>query len=447
MTMQLQVVAEPFDLNFGTARELEAESEYGRRSGGGRRWSGPSMRGGSRRSQWGRSGQTALQRMQPAAGGASMRYGASGPQSGLPATTGAYPGSPSIYQSASGSPYTGSPYAGSAPYAASPDTTGRWGRRGPWRTLYGRGSGGGADFVGWAQQCLRNVIGPWVPQTGRMSKATRRAIRIFQKRNRLPATGLLDGATEATLRNACGGQAAAPADSSIPPQAEPPQDAVPPEGPPLAQAPPPPPPEEPATDAGADAAPTDSGGAEPDAAAADGGDSEIGELQQEFLVEGACQVRIQRHGPVPLNDEEGLKQAARAPGVYIISIDGKPWYVGVAERTVLARILARRKVLRDFNIAPSVLANRSISWVAIRSGALPVCAVSRRKQVDSSGAFQPLKGVYAVLKVLEQYYIKTLGTEDKGNKLVEVVRFSPGGSITIHEPRKVPVRLDQGNPI
>ena len=104
-------------------------------------------------------------------------------------------------------------------------------------------------------------------------------------------------------------------------------------------------------------------------------------------------------------------------------------------------------MLRDFNLNPSVLANRSISWVAIRSGAVPVCAVSRRKQVDTSGSFQPLKGVYAVLKVLEQYYIKTLGTENKGNKLVEVVRFSPGGSITIHEPRKTPVRIDQSNPI
>jgi peptidoglycan hydrolase-like protein with peptidoglycan-binding domain len=440
MTTQLQVAAEPFELHSETAGELEAESEYGRRSGGGRRWGGSSTRGWqSGRLQWGRSGQTALQRRQQAPGRASPWSGRAGLQSGFPATVGPYPGGQSQDKSSYGSPYTGSSDSGS------PYTFGPWGRRGSGRygrTLYGDG---GSEWVGWAQQCLRNLVGPSVPQTGRMSKATRRAIRVFQKRNRLPVTGLLDGATAAALRTACGGQAPSTADSGPPESTAPPAAPAPPEAlaTPQDAAPPEPPPE----DAGADAAPADSGGAEPDAAPADGVDSEIGEVQQEFLVDGACQVRIQRHGPVPLVDQPGLRQAARAPGVYIVSVDGKPWYVGIAERTVLARIQERRKVLRDFNIPASALANRSVSWVAIRGGALPVCAISRRKQAEPNDAFRPLKGVYAVLKVLEQHYIRTLGTENKGNKLVEAVRFSPEGSITIHESGKGPVRLDQGNPI
>jgi peptidoglycan hydrolase-like protein with peptidoglycan-binding domain len=424
MTTQLLVTAEPFG-------ELELESEYGRRSRG-RGWGGSSSR-----TQW--RGQTALQRRgQRASQWRQMQYPTAYPQSGIPPATAAYP----RRQWPDGSSYS------------SPNIAGWAGRRRPW--WYGRtqyqyvGSGAAGDWITWAQQCLRTVIGPWVPQSGKMSKATRRAIRMFQKRSRLPATGLFDGATERALRNACGGQRAPIVDAGAPPPT-----AAPPEPPP-----PPPdvaPPEQPPADTGADAAPpdagagdapADSGGSEPDAPPADGGDSELaGELQQEFLVAGACQVRIQRHGPVPLTDEAALRQAARAPGVYIISIDGKPWYVGVAERTVLARIQERRKVLRDFNIPSSTLANRSISWVAIRSGALPVCAVSRRKQTDPDGQFRPLKGVYAVLKVLEQYYIKTLGTENKGNKLLETVRFSPGGSVTILESRKSPVRLDQDSPI
>src|SRR5579872_275050 len=98
MTRQLQVAAEPFNMNFGTAPELEAESGYSRRSGGGRRPSASSMGGASRRSQSARSGSTALQRRQRASGGASMWPGASGRQSGPPVTTYAYPGSPSTYQ-------------------------------------------------------------------------------------------------------------------------------------------------------------------------------------------------------------------------------------------------------------------------------------------------------------------------------------------------------------
>ena len=76
--------------------------------------------------------------------------------------------------------------------------------------------GGGPQWIVWTQQCLRQVIGSSVPQSGVLGKATRRAIRLFQKRERLPVTGLFDDATEAALRTACSGQGSVSSRSAAP---------------------------------------------------------------------------------------------------------------------------------------------------------------------------------------------------------------------------------------
>jgi Putative peptidoglycan binding domain len=82
-----------------------------------------------------------------------------------------------------------------------------------------------SQWVQWAQACLAQVVGPWVPQTGVMSKRTRKAIRIFQSQQHLPPTGMLDGTTVSALQSACSGQpAAAP---SAPPAPPPPPPAPP----------------------------------------------------------------------------------------------------------------------------------------------------------------------------------------------------------------------------
>lgn len=79
--------------------------------------------------------------------------------------------------------------------------------------------------IAWAQSCLAQIIGAWVRKTGRLDAVTRRAIRNFQSRQRLAATGLLDQQTLAALRQACGQQSepaqvvssAPPPDSSTQP--------------------------------------------------------------------------------------------------------------------------------------------------------------------------------------------------------------------------------------
>jgi peptidoglycan hydrolase-like protein with peptidoglycan-binding domain len=82
-----------------------------------------------------------------------------------------------------------------------------YGRSGwPWRT--GWGSFYGAEpvdpqLVLWAQSCLTQSIGSWVPQTGTLGPATRRALRLFQSQQQLPPTGLPDSDTIVALKKSC----------------------------------------------------------------------------------------------------------------------------------------------------------------------------------------------------------------------------------------------------
>jgi hypothetical protein len=60
-----------------------------------------------------------------------------------------------------------------------------------------------SDWIESVQSCLAQLVGPWVPQTGRLGPATRRAIREFQSSHQLPVTGLLDQDTAHAIKSAC----------------------------------------------------------------------------------------------------------------------------------------------------------------------------------------------------------------------------------------------------
>jgi hypothetical protein len=45
--------------------------------------------------------------------------------------------------------------------------------------------------------------------------------------------------------------------------------------------------------------------------------------------------------------------------------------------------------------------------------------------------FRPLSGRYAILRILEQHYIKE--KKPRGNQTVEQVQFGPGGSMVVTE--------------
>ena len=85
------------------------------------------------------------------------------------------------------------------------------------------------QWIAWAQSCLAQVVGSWVPQDGIMSKATRHAIKKFQQQQQLPPTGMLDAATVTALQTACSPQAA-PAPSQAAPPPPPPAAPAPPAG-------------------------------------------------------------------------------------------------------------------------------------------------------------------------------------------------------------------------
>jgi len=61
-------------------------------------------------------------------------------------------------------------------------------------------TGAGSEHVRWVQSTLNRALGAALPVDGVASPATRDAIRDFQRRNRLPASGYIGPDTDAALR-------------------------------------------------------------------------------------------------------------------------------------------------------------------------------------------------------------------------------------------------------
>ncbi len=101
-------------------------------------------------------------------------------------------------------------------------------RRWPWLSQGGFGfdpSKQDPQIVAWAQACLAQVVGAWVPQDGTLGPATRRAIQTFQTQMQRPPSGALDDDTLAALQQACqadagADDAGAPSSSQAPAQSE-----------------------------------------------------------------------------------------------------------------------------------------------------------------------------------------------------------------------------------
>jgi peptidoglycan hydrolase-like protein with peptidoglycan-binding domain len=193
---------------FGRGRGGAPRSSRGFGAGSGRSASGAGSRGGGFGARSGTG--------QPRGFGA--RSGA-GQRNGFGARTG--PGAPGI--GSGGLAWPGGPGRPRPPYA------------GPWRrgvrwplpnavgvpAWAGDGEPTDPKRVLFIQQCLNRVMRSRLRLTGKMNAATRSLVRGFQRRSRLPLTGLVDEDTEAALRAACGGRAVAGAPAISGPQ-EPP---------------------------------------------------------------------------------------------------------------------------------------------------------------------------------------------------------------------------------
>jgi len=286
---------------------------------------------------------------------------------------------------------------------------------------------GGIDFIRWVQRCLANVIGRGVPQNGMMGPATRRGIRIFQRRQRLQVTGIVDPVTESALGDACGwpqlprARAPAPTEPAEPVErAEPqPDDAEPVESQPDDMEP-----------AGTERAGAERLDTEPADAS---GDADAG-ADQEFQISGPTRVAVVRSSRIPVTAFDGTQKNARRPGIYIIYVKNEPRYVGMALRSVYSRFQDRFKVLRDFKIDATCLSGREVEWVTIVGSTFPVGSIGRRSKKDKTGPFRSLKSHdEAILPILERFYIEKLKTKNKGNIQTEDYHIVAGGSLAIKE--------------
>src|SRR4030095_5592577 len=138
--------------------------------------------------------------------------------------------------------------------------------------------------------------------------------------------------------------------------------------------------EPPPADAGG-APPPEGGGAPPEGGAPGGdapppeggGQSEIGYLfgrptgqtEQEFRVEGLASVEINAQAPVPI-DRDPTLWAPNVPGLYVILVNDRLWYVGIAETSIRQRFQQRQKALRDLGIPLTVLAGRKVGWITVK---------------------------------------------------------------------------------
>jgi hypothetical protein len=156
-----------------------------------------------------------------------------------------------------------------------------------------------------------------------------------------------------------------------------------------------------------------------------------GESEQEFLVDGPARIEVEHHGPVALDKDPQFSWAPDAPGLYVIYVGNVPWYVGIAELSIRNRFLQRRKVLHDLQIPDSAMAGRTVEWYLLRYSTVPRGAIQRREKDNPRAAFRPISGKYAILRILEQVYIKR--KSPKSNQLTEPVQFGPRGSLTVVE--------------
>ncbi|MDF0673065.1 MAG: peptidoglycan-binding protein [Nitrospira sp.] len=64
----------------------------------------------------------------------------------------------------------------------------------------------GSEHIRWVQDCLNQALGLQLPVTGLMGRETRSAVRSFQRRQGLRASGIVGPDTEEALKAACDGQ-------------------------------------------------------------------------------------------------------------------------------------------------------------------------------------------------------------------------------------------------
>jgi hypothetical protein len=240
----------------------------------------------------------------------------------------------------------------------------------------------GSPLVRRVQECLLKVMGGDVVPSGVIEASTRSAVRAFQRSRDLADTGILDTQTLAELFGAC-------------------------------------------TTGAADAAPgardvEDSDGEIFGGALADRA------VEPELFVADKVEVTLERHGPVPLRSLTGKEAGMQGPGIYVIRLKDKPWYVGLAASRIMSRFQSRFSAIRQLQAIEQGALEGQVEWFSLRSwNKAPVRRGNRTRK-------RPLSGNEAPLRLVEQLFIERYGTGgSRGNRDREAVRFLGTGSLSV----------------
>lgn len=163
----------------------------------------------------------------------------------------------------------------------------------------------------------------------------------------------------------------------------------------------------------------------------------ISSSDEELHVSGAYSVKLKWSAANIISMVRKLDELPNKPGIYVIFHGSKAHYVGISERSLRSRFRNRLRVFREFDVnvnTPDVaelLRNRTVIWATIKRLTGPTTGGVRQGKKNFKGRGVALTGISGVLKVLELYLIKALGTLGRGNIHREDVIFKPGGIINL----------------
>src|SRR4029079_19698188 len=124
--------------------------------------------------------------------------------------------------------------------------------------------------------------------------------------------------------------------------------------------------------------------------------------QEEFRIKSSGIVKLTRKPTLRLADFTSLMGIAVKlpvePGIYVVKVDGIPWYVGLAGDSIRNRFAARWKALRDFKLQPSDLKGREITCYTVS----PTQNIEIDYR-DGTGPYSPRPGLYGIVRALEQH--------------------------------------------
>ena len=241
--------------------------------------------------------------------------------------------------------------------------------------------GSASEEARWVQDCLNRVLNLQLPVSGHFDAATRSAIRSFQRRQGLAATGIASPSTRRRLDAACeGGEA--------------------------------------------ETAPTSEW-------------EDASEGEEEFKFSAPYGVKLTAgSGPVRISNRKSLEQLPTRPGVYFLHVGGTIWYVGKAGDSIRARLSDRFKTFHDFKISERDYrpwtSRVHVTWYLVEAVGRPDArGIFRRK---GSGGWQRIGKQAGLLGAVEQHFISTLKTQGaaQGNQTSEALCQAGNGAVTLY---------------